>query len=127
MSKKPDIQYYTMDLKKALNLMIDADRSMRLYATSVKMLVEKHDAEGWSSTPIPDYMDGYLNSKVLRDFLQKHIEDPDEIAIKYQQKHNIQALLLTKAELQMMYSLIQNFEETKEYMTKTHGISTLLN
>lgn len=126
MSKK-DPQYFTVDAKKSLNLMIDAGRSMRIYGATVKVLVEKYDSESWSSTPIPDYMDGYLNAKVLRDFIDKRIKEPSKMAIEYMKANNFDGLFLTKEELQIFYSLIQSFEESKEYISKSYGVSTMLN
>ena len=126
MSKK-DPQYFTVDAKKSLNLMIDAGRSMRIYGATVKVLVEKYDSENWSSTPIPDYMDGYLNAKVLRDFIDKRIKEPSKMAIEYMKANNFDGLFLTKEELQIFYSLIQGFEESKEYISKSYGVSTMLN
>ena len=36
--------------------------------------IEKYSVDDWGKSPIPDYMDAYLNSKVLKDFIQKKIE-----------------------------------------------------
>lgn len=120
-------QYYTVKLDKALNLLIDSDRCLRMFATSVKTMVEKYDTENWDSSPVADYMDGYLNAKVLRDFLHKRIKEPDEKIVEFAKKNNIDGLLLTKGELSMLQSLVYNFEETKEYLNKNYGFSTLVN
>ena len=49
-------QYYTIKLDKALNLLVDADRCMRMFATTVKTMVEKYDTENWDSSPVADYI-----------------------------------------------------------------------
>lgn len=123
--KKP--QYYSLPLKRALNMMTDADRSMKMFAENVKTLVEKTGIDNWSDSPIPDYMDSYLNAKVLRDYLQKKIEEPDELVAEYLKKNNIDGLLMTRDDLSMLYTLYNNFEQSKAYVSKLYGFSTLLN
>jgi hypothetical protein len=128
MSNKPaKVQYYTITLEKALNLLIDSDRCARMFATSVKTMSDKYDIENWDSSPIADYMDAYLNSKVLKDFLKKKIETPDEEVMKFAMKNKIKGVLLSKFELNMLQTLVSNFEETKEFLNKTYGFSTMLN
>ncbi len=126
MSTKP-AQYYTVRLEKVLNLLVDSDRCMRMFATTVKTMVEKYDTENWSSSPVPDYMDGYLNAKVLRDFLDKRLKEPDPILVEYAKKNKVDGVLVTKNELGLLQSLVINFEETKEYLNKNYGFSTLVN
>lgn len=121
-------QYYSLPLKRAMNMMTDADRSMRMFAETVKTFVDKHAVDDWSTSPIPDYMDAYLNAKVLRDFIQKRIEEPDEFVVEYLKKNqNVDGLLMTKDELTMLYRLSTNFDEAKDYINKIYGFSTLLN
>ena len=120
-------QYYTITLQKGLNLLVDADRCAKIFAETVKTAATKYDTENWDSSPIADYMDAYLNSKVLKDFLQKKIQDPSEELVKFAAKNKIDGILLTKNELTMLQTLVNNFEETKEYLNKTYGFSTLLN
>ncbi len=120
-------QYYTITLNKALNLLTDSDRCGRMFATSVKNMVDKYDLENWDSTPLADYMDAYLNAEVLKDFLHKKIKEPDEKLVQFAAKNKIDGVLLTKNELGMLQTLVTNFEETKEYLNKTYGFSTLLN
>ena len=109
-------------------MMTDAERSMKMFAETVKTFVDKYAIEDWGSSPIPDYMDAYLNAKVLRDFIQKRIEEPDEFVVEFLKKNqNIDGLLMTKDELTMLYRLSTNFDETKEYINKIYGFSTLLN
>lgn len=126
MSSKP-AQFYTVKLEKALNLLVDSDRCMRMFATTVKTMVEKYDVENWSSSPVADYMDGYLNAKVLRDFLDKRLKEPDQTIVEFAKKNNIEGMLVTKGELSILQSLVYNFEETKEYLNKNYGFSTLVN
>jgi len=126
MSNKP-VQYYTVKLDKALNLLLDSDRCMRMFATTVKTMVEKYDIENWSTSPVPDYMDGYLNAKVLRDFIDKRLKEPDSTIVEFAKKNNIDGMLVTKGELSLLQSLVYNFEETKEYLNKNYGFSTLVN
>ncbi len=120
-------QYYSVKMEKALNLLIDSDRCMRMFSTSVKTMVEKYDVENWGTSPLPDYMDGYLNAKVLRDFLQKRIQEPDQVLVEYAKKNKVDGMLVTKSELNLLQSLVINFEETKEYLHKNYGFSTLFN
>lgn len=120
-------QYYTITLQKGLNLLVDADRCAKIFAETVKTAAMKYHIDNWDSSPIADYMDAYLNSKVLKDFLQKKIQDPDEELVKFAAKNKIDGILLTKNELIMLQTLVSNFEETKEYLSKTYGFSTLLN
>lgn len=120
-------QYYTITLQKGLNLLVDSDRCSRTFSETVKGMAEKYSTENWDSSPIADYMDAYLNSKVLRDFIQKKIQSPDEELVKFAAKHKIDGILLTKNELIMLQTLVNNFEETKEYLNKTYGFTTLLN
>jgi hypothetical protein len=128
MSSKPSQpQYYSVKLEKVLNLMVDSDRCMRMFATSVKTMVEKYDIENWGSSPVADYMDGYLNAKVLRDFLDKKLKEPDQKLVEYARKNKVDGVLVTKNELNVLQSLVINFEETKEYLNKNYGFSTLLN
>lgn len=128
MSNKPtQSQYYSVNLEKVLNLIVDSDRCMRMFATSVKTMVEKYDIENWGSSPLPDYMDGYLNAKVLRDFLDKKLKEPDQKLVEYARKNKVDGVLVTKNELSMLQSLVINFEETKEYLNKNYGFSTVLN
>jgi len=128
MDKKTKSQYYTITLEKALNLLIDSDRCSRLFAESVKSLIEKYvDIKDWDDSPLPDYMDAYLNAKVLRDFIQKKIESSDDKLVEFAAKNNIKGVLLTANELQLLQSLVNNHEEGKEYLTKTYGFSTMLN
>jgi len=128
MDKKTKTQYYTITLEKALNMLIDSDRCSRLFAESVKSLLEKYvDIKDWGDSPLPDYMDAYLNAKVLKDFIQKKIEMPDEKIVEFATKNNIKGVLLTANELQLLQSLVNNHEEGKEYLTKTYGFSTMLN
>jgi hypothetical protein len=128
MSKKTtDGQYYILSLKRSWSLMTDADRSMRMFSTTVKELVEKNDTDTWHNTPTPDYMDAYLNAKVLKDFLQKLITEPDEKVAEYLKKNKLEGLLLTKEELALLSALINNFEDAKEYINKVYGFSTILN
>lgn len=126
MSKK-EPQYFTLESKRILNFLIDADRSMRMFATTVKALGDKYEPENWYSTSIPDYMDGFLNAKVLKDFIEKQLKQPSKLAVDYMKAHNFDGLFLTKDELQMLYTLIHNFEESKDYISKTYGVSTMLN
>ena len=87
-----------------------------------------HRARSTLAAPISaDYMDAYLNAKVLRDFIQKKIETPDEKLIDFAKKNNIKGILLTANELELLQSLVNNHEEGKEYLTKTYGFSTMLN
>jgi len=103
MSSKPtQSQYYSVKLEKVLNLMVDSDRCMRMFATSVKTMVEKYDIENWSSSPVADYMDGYLNAKVLRDFLDKKLKEPDQKLVEYARKNKVDGVLVTKNELSML-------------------------
>jgi len=126
MASKP-AQYYTVKLEKALNLLIDSDRCTRMFATTVKTMVERYDTENWDSSPIADYMDGYLNAKVLRDFLDKRLKEPDPFLVEYAKKNKVDGMLVSKKELDMLQTLVINFEETKEYLNKNYGFSTLLN
>lgn len=126
MSKK-EAQYYTIQAKRSLNIMIDADRSMKIYASTVKDLVQKHEPDDWSSTSIADYMDAYLNSKALKDYIEQHIKNPSKMAIDYMRENDFDGIFLTKDELQMLYTLMSNFEESKSFITKNYGITTLLN
>lgn len=126
MSKK-EAQYYTIDAKKSLNIMIDAQRTMRIFGATIKVMTEKYDSDNWSSTPIPDYMDGYLNAKTLKDFLDKKIKEPTQMAIDYMKANNFDGLFLSREELQLFYTLVQNNEDTKEYIAKSYGVSTMLN
>lgn len=127
MSSNSKPQYYTLPLKKAFNMMTDAERSMRMFAETVKTMVEKYQIEGWDDSPLPDYMDAYLNAKVLRDYLQKSIQEPNEMVTAYLKKNNIDGLLFSRDELTMLHTLATNFEETKEYISKKYGFSTMLN
>ena len=72
-------------------------------------------------------MDGYLNAKVLRDFLDKRLKEPDPILVEYAKKNKVDGVLVTKNELGLLQSLVYNFEETKEYLNKNYGFSTLVN
>jgi hypothetical protein len=72
-------------------------------------------------------MDGYLNAKVLRDYLDKKLKEPDQKLVEYAKKNKVDGVLVTKNELSMLQSLVINFEETKEYLNKNYGFSTLLN
>lgn len=126
MASKP-AQYYTVRLEKALNLLVDSDRCARMFSTTVKTMVEKYDTENWDSSPIADYMDGYLNAKVLRDFLDKRLKEPDPFLVEYAKKNKVDGMLITKKELDMLQTLVINFEETKEYLNKNYGFSTMLN
>lgn len=126
MASKP-AQYYTVRLEKALNLLVDSDRCARMFSTTVKTMVEKYDTESWDSSPIADYMDGYLNAKVLRDFLDKRLKEPDPFLVEYAKKNKVDGMLITKKELDMLQTLVINFEETKEYLNKNYGFSTMLN
>lgn len=120
-------QYYTITLQRGLNLLVDSDRCTRTFAETVKSMATKYSIDNWDSSPIADYMDAYLNSKVLKDFLQKKIQEPDEQLVKFAAKNKIDGILLTKNELAMLQTLVSNFEETKEYLQKNYGFSTLLN
>lgn len=126
MSKK-DPQYFTVQAKRSLNIMIDADRSMKIYASTVKDLVIKYEPDDWASTSIADYMDAYLNCKVLKEFIEKHIKTPSQTAINYMKENNFDGIFLTKDELQTLYTLMSNFEESKSFITKNYGVTTLLN
>lgn len=126
MSSKP-AQYYTVKLEKALNLLVDSDRCTRMFSTTVKAMVEKYDTQNWDSSPVADYMDAYLNAKVLRDFLNKRLKEPDPFLIEYAKKNKVDGMLVTKNELGMLQNLVVNFEETKEYLHKNYGFSTLFN
>jgi hypothetical protein len=120
-------QYYTVTLQKGLNLLIDADRCTKTFSETVKEMAEKYSTENWDVSPIADYMDAYLNAKVLKDFLQKKIQSPDEELVRFATKNKIDGILLTKNELTMLQTLVNNFEETKEYLQKNYGFSTMLN
>lgn len=126
-NKMSKVQYYTITLQKGLNLLVDSDRCAKTFAETVKNMASKYSIDNWDSSPIADYMDAYLNSKVLKDFLQKKIQDPDEQLVRFAAKNKIDGILLTKNELTMLQTLVSNFEETKEYLNKTYGFSTLLN
>jgi len=126
-NKTGKAQYYTITLEKALNLLVDSDRCTRMFSTNVKTMVEKYALDSWDTSPIPDYMDAYLNAKVLKDFVQKKIENPDDEIVKFAAKNKIEGVLLTRNELIMLQTLVNNFEETKEFLNKTYGFTTLLN
>lgn len=126
-NKSGKAQYYTITLEKALNLLIDSDRCAKMFSTSVKTMIEKYSLDSWDKSAIPDYMDAYLNAKVLKDFIQKKIEDPDDEIVKFAAKNKIEGVLLTRNELAMLQTLVNNFEETKEFLNKTYGFTTLLN
>ena len=126
-NKSGKAQYYTITLEKALNLLVDSDRCTRMFSSNVKTMIEKYSLESWDSSPIPDYMDAYLNAKVLKDFVQKKIENPDDEIVKFAAKNKIEGVLLTRNELLMLQTLVNNFEETKEFLNKTYGFTTLLN
>lgn len=127
MSNNTKAQYYTITLNKALNLLTDSDRCTRMFADTVKGMVVKYSVENWDETPLPDYMDAYLNAKVLKDFITKKIKEPDERLVEFAAKNKIDGVLLTRNELTMLQNLVNNFEETKEYLNKNYGFSTLLN
>jgi len=127
MSNNSKIQYYTITLNKVLNLLTDSDRCTRMFSDTVKNMVQKYDIENWDSTPLSDYMDAYLNAKVLKDFISKKIKEPDEKLVEFAAKNKIDGILLTKNELTMLQTLVNNFEETKEYLQKNYGFSTMLN
>jgi hypothetical protein len=127
MSDKSKPQYYSLPLKRALNMMTDAERGMKLFAENVKTLVEKHSIEEWNESAIPDYMDAYLNAKVLRDYLQRLIENPDENIAAYLKSNKVDGILMSRDDLSMLWRLSTNFEETKEHINKLYGFSTLLN
>jgi hypothetical protein len=112
-SSSSKAQYYSLPLKRAMNMMTDAERSMRLFAETVKTFIEKYSVDDWGKSPIPDYMDAYLNSKVLRDFIQKKIQDPDENVAAYLKTNNVDGLIMSRDDLEMLYRLSTNFEETK--------------
>ena len=124
---KAETKYYTLPLKKALNMMTDAERGVRMFASSLKTLTEKYDIEGWSSSPIPDYMEAYLSAKLIMDYLKKRIEEPDEAVVAYLKQNNLEGLLFTREELVMLHTIVSNFDNTKEYLSKTYGYSTMLN
>lgn len=126
MSKK-EPQYFTVQAKRSLNIMIDADRSMKIYASTIKDLAQKYEPDGWASTNLADYMDAYLNCKVLKDFIEQHIKNPSQMAIDYMKENDFDGIFLTKDELQTLYTLITNFEESKAFITKNYGVTTLLN
>lgn len=128
MSKpKTKSEYYSIPLKRALNMATDAERSMKLFGETVKTYVEKYELDDWSSSPIPDYMDAYLNAKVLRDFIQNKIEKPDEYVTEYLKKNKVDGLIVTHDELLMLYTLSNNFDDSKAYISKIYGFSTMLN
>lgn len=126
-SKISKTQYYTITLQKGLNMLVDADRCARTFSETVKTMAEKYSTENWDSSPIADYMDAYLNSKVLKDFIQKKVQEPDEELVRFAAKNKIDGIILTKNELILLQTLVSNFEETKEYLQKNYGFSTLLN
>ena len=126
-SSSSKAQYYSLPLKRAVNMLTDADRSMRMFAETVKTFIEKYSVDDWGKSPIPDYMDAYLNSKVLKDFLQKKIEEPDEAVAEYLKGNNIDGLIMSKDDLTMLYRLSTNFDETKDYINRIYGFSTVLN
>lgn len=107
--------------------MTDADRNMKIFAESVKTMVEKEDIDKWDSGPVPDYMDAYLSSKAVKDYLQERIENPDPAIVKYLKENNLEGLLFSRSELVLLHSLVQNLEDTKEYLNKKYGFSTILN
>lgn len=107
--------------------MTDADRNMKIFAESVKTMVEKEDIDKWDSGPVPDYMDAYLSSKAVKDYLQERIENPDPAIVKYLKENNLEGLLFSRSELVLLQSLVQNLEDTKEYLNKKYGFSTILN
>lgn len=126
-NKMSKVQYYTITLQKGLNLLVDADRCSRTFSETVKQMAEKYSTQNWDSSPIADYMDAYLNAKVLKDFIQKKVQSPDEELVRFAAKNKIDGILLTKNELTMLQTLVSNFEETKEYLQKNYGFSTILN
>lgn len=123
----PNIKYYSLPLKRALNMITDAERSMKLFAENIKTQVEKLQIEEWGSSSAPDYMDAYLNAKVLRDYIQKRIEEPDENVAAYLKNNKVDGLIMTKDELTLLYTLSTNFDESKEYINRIYGFSTMLN
>lgn len=121
-------EYYKITLEKSLNIIVDADRCSRLFAESILEFLKKYKRiEEWGDGPLPDYMDAYLNAKVLKDFMEKKVKDPDERLMEYAAKNKISGVLLTKMELNTLQSLVNNLEETKDYLNKKYGFSTLLN
>jgi hypothetical protein len=120
-------QYYTLPLKSAVNIMTDAERGMKMLSSVLQELIKKHDIDSWTLSPIPDYMDGYLNAKTISDFLKKKIEEPDEAVREYLKQNNINGLLFTADELSVLYTLVSNYEQTKLSLKKQYGFSTLLN
>lgn len=127
MSSNSKVQYYTITLNKALNLLTDSDRCSRMFSESVKTMVLKYSIDNWDSSPLADYMDAYLNAKVLKDFITKKIKEPDEKMVAFAAKNKIDGVLLTKNELSILQTLVTNFEETKEFLNKNYGFSTVLN
>lgn len=126
--KKQESQYYTIKLEKALNMLIDADRCSRMFSTNVKLMIDKYsNPDSWDDSAIPDYMDGYLNAKTLKDFLHKKVHEPDEKLVEYAKLHKVEGVMLTKNDLGLLQSLVYNLEETKTYLQKTYGFNTLLN
>ena len=127
-NKISKIEYYKITLEKALNLLVDSERCAKIFAENVLNLLKRYkEIEDWDESPIADYMDAYLNAKVLKDFMNNKIKNPDDKMIEYTRKHKINGVLMTKHELSMLQTLITNFEETKEYLNKKYGFSTILN
>jgi hypothetical protein len=120
-------KYYSLPLKSAVNIMTDAERGMKMLSSALSELIKKNEVETWDSTPIPDYMDGYLNAKVIVDFVKKKIESPDEAVKEYLKENNINGLLFTVDELTILYTLVSNYEQNKVSLKKQYGFSTLLN
>lgn len=120
-------QYYSLPLKSAINIISDAERGMKLLSSILQELIKKNDIGSWSSTPIPDYMEGYLNAKAISDFVKNKMESPDEAVKEYLKQNNINGLLFTVDELTLLYSLVSNYDQTKQMLKKQYGFSTLLN
>lgn len=120
-------QYYTLPLKSAVNIMTDAERGMKMLSGALKEMITKLDPDSWDASPVPDYMDGYLNAKTISDFLKKKIESPDEAIKEYLKQNNINGILFTVDELTLLYTLVSTYEQTKQLLKKQYGFSTLLN
>lgn len=121
-------QYYTMPARRVLNMIIDAERTMRLCADKIKLTVRELDnIEDWEALSLGEYMEGYLGAKALIALLNKRVKDPDPYVVTYLKDKYPDGVLLTKDDLTILHKISTNLEEIKQYLFKLHGFTTQLN
>lgn len=121
--KKNDIQYYTMELNKFMEIMTDNQKDYSVICSLVKEYITKYDLDQWEITGTNDIIETYVIIRSLKLILDKKLNEPTKEEIDFCTKNNISDMLLSEAELIAVQSFLKTVEYQRDILKSLHKIN----